>query len=202
MTHIFDDTGKAHPVTVVRVEPNVVTQVKTAERDGYAAVQVGAGEQKATRLSKPERGHMEAASGGRENATYVKTLREFRIAPNETENWTVGSDVNVSAFEVGAQVEISASSKGKGFQGVVKRYGFSGGPRSHGQKHGERSVGSIGATEAARVFPGKRMPGRMGNTRVTVKNLTVMHVDTDRKELYIGGAIPGRPGTTVEVKGL
>lgn len=197
MTQMFDDEGRAHGVTVLRVEPNVVTQVKTVDTDGYQAIQLGYGSQKPHRVAKPQQGHMKHVAESREDSTLCKTMREFRITGDN--ELSLGDTLDVTTFAVGDVVNVSAQTKGKGFQGGVKRHGFSGGPRTHGQKHGERSVGSVGAAGPARIFPGQRMPGRMGNDRVTVKKLKVMHIDADRNEMYVKGAIPGRPGALVEV---
>lgn len=192
MTQIFDDKGAVSAVTIVSVSPMTVTQVKTQEKDGYQALQFGAGERKESRLSKPLKGHLKDLAPARH-------IREFRT----TETLERGAIVDVSTFAEGDVVEVSAISKGKGFQGVVKRHGFHGGPRSHGQKNKERAPGSIGGGGRAggRVVPGMRMAGRMGGDRVTVKNLKVMKVDAATNTLLISGAIPGRPGTLVEIRG-
>lgn len=187
MTQVFDEEGRCHPATILEVSPLTVTALKTAEKDGYTAVQVGVGEQKESRLNKPQR-----AQGT------FRLTKEFRTEEGDT--YEKGATIDASVFEVGDTVTVSATSKGKGFQGVVKRHGFKGGPRSHGQKHSEREPGSIGATGPQRVFKGTRMAGRMGGERVTVKNLTVLQVNPEEGVLLIRGAIPGRRGTLVEVK--
>lgn len=189
MTQVFDEQGRAFPATVLAVSPVLVTQVKTAERDGYAAVQVGTGETKPQRVSKSVRGHLKGKA--------LSHLKEFR--PQDTAGYTVGEEVSLSTFATGDRVEVSAVSKGKGFQGVVKRYGFAGGRRSHGQSHSEREPGSIGGGLRTHVPKGMRMAGRMGGERVTVKNLTVLAVLPEEGKLIISGAIPGRRGTVVEV---
>ena len=189
MTQVFDEQGRAFPATVLAVSPVLVTQVKTAERDGYAAVQVGTGETKPQRVSKSVRGHLKGKA--------LSHLKEFR--PEDTAGYTVGEEVSLSTFATGDRVEVSAVSKGKGFQGVVKRYGFAGGRRSHGQSHSEREPGSIGGGLRTHVPKGMRMAGRMGGERVTVKNLTVLAVLPEEGKLIISGAIPGRRGTVVEV---
>ena len=191
MTQIFDAAGDAHPVTCVQAGPIVVTQIKTLEKDGYDAVQVGFGEKREKLISKPVKGHLKDLG----NFRYIE---EFRMPAGDLQ---VGDTVNVSAFGEGDALRVSATSKGKGFQGVVKRYGFAGGRRTHGQKHSEREGGSIGSTGPARVFKGLRMPGRMGTDRVTVKNLTLMKVDADNNMLYIKGAVPGVRGGLVEIQG-
>lgn len=194
MTQVFDGEGVAHPATIVKVSPMAVTQVKTADTDGYEAVQVATGETKEHRVSKAERGHL----GGAYN-----TVKEFRPrnGKKETlEGLEKGQTLDVSVFEPGDVIVVSAISKAKGFQGVVKRHNFSGGPRTHGNKHTERSGGSIGATGPARVFKGTKMAGRMGGDRVTVKNLKVLQVNKDENILLVSGAVPGRRGTLVEVR--
>lgn len=188
MTQMFDEQGTAHPVTVLHVDPVVVTQVKTRERDGYNAVQVGTTPAKEKHVNKAQRGHQKGLS-----ALY-RTTREFPL-----EGLSVGDAIDISTFEPGDKVSVSGVSKGKGFQGVVKRHGFHGGSRTHGQKHSEREPGSIGASGVQRVFKGLRMAGRMGGERVSVSNLTVLRVDAEKGELFIRGAVPGRRGTLVEV---
>lgn len=196
MTQIFDGEGRARAVTVLRVTPLKVTQVKNAEKDGYEAIQVASREQKESRVSKALRGHLGGA---------YKHVKEFRPRTNKKETLKgieVGHEIDVSIFEPGDKVVVSAISKGKGFQGVVKRHGFHGGPASHGQKHSHREAGSIGATGPARVFKGKKMPGRMGSDRTTVKNLRVLQVNKDENLLVLSGAVPGRRGTLVEVRSI
>ena len=191
MTTIFTEDGRAHAATILSAGPLVVTQVKTAETDGYKAVQVGFGELPARKANKPEAGH------GKGKAYRVS--REFR----EAEGSEVGQTIDISIFAPGDTVEVSALSKGKGFQGVVKRHGFHGGRRTHGQKHSEREPGSIGGGGRAggRVIKGMRMAGRMGGDRITVKNLKVLQVLPETNELVVKGAIPGRRGTVVEILG-
>lgn len=195
MTQCFDADGVCHPATVLRVSPMTVTQMKTADADGYDAVQVAAGDQKEHRLGKAVKGHLSEAK---------RHVKEFRARANHGESLEgleKGQTLDAAAFAAGDNVIVSAISKGKGFQGVVKRHGFHGGPKSHGQKHSLREPGSIGATGNARVFKGTRMAGRMGGNRVTIKNLTVLQVNADENLLLIKGAIPGRKGTLVEVRG-
>ncbi|MEL6803773.1 MAG: 50S ribosomal protein L3 [Bacteroidota bacterium] len=196
MTQIFDENGVCHPATVLRVSPLTITALKSAEKDGYEAVQVATGEQKEHRLGKADKGHQGGA---------MKTVKEFRVRENHGESidgFEAGQTIDASAFEAGDTVIVSATTKGKGFQGVVKRHNFKGGRGSHGQKHSHREPGSIGATGPARVFKGKKMAGRMGADRVTVKNLTVLQTDPKENLLLIKGAIPGRRGTVVEVRGV
>jgi len=195
MTQVFDADGACRAATVLKVDPAVVAQVKTVETDGYVAVQLASGEQKEARVANAQKkSHIGTAA----------ITREFRPGfkkEAELEGVEQGATIDVSAFEPGDTITVSAISKGKGFQGVVKRHGFAGGRRSHGQKHSEREPGSIGATGIARVLKGTRMGGRMGSDTVTVKNLKVLQVNKDENILVIGGAVPGRKGTLVEVYG-
>jgi large subunit ribosomal protein L3 len=194
MTQIFDDEGRVHPATVIVAAPATVTQVKTADTDGYGALQIGSSTQKEHRVTKPVLGHMKKAGG------VFKRLREVRLA--EPTDKKVGDSYTVAdAFQPGDKVSISAVTKGKGFQGVVKRHGFHGGWRSHGDKHTERAPGSIGMGGVQRVFKGKRMGGRMGGNRVTLHNVTVLLVDKEQNRLVLRGSIPGRRGTLVEIRG-
>jgi large subunit ribosomal protein L3 len=200
MTTVFTDDGRAFAATVVNAAPNIVTQVKTTEKDGYAAVQLGALEKKESRVNKAQVGHAKKIGTG----VALSKFRELKLADGAQENPEIGSAVDVSVFAAGDKVEVSAVSKGKGFAGVVKRHGFHGGPRSHGQKHSERAPGSIGGSggrAGGRVAKGMRMAGRMGSQRVTVKNLAVLQVLPETGELVIAGAIPGRKGTLVEIRG-
>jgi large subunit ribosomal protein L3 len=195
MTQLFDEQGRVWAGTVLKTSPLTVTQVKTVDgKDGYSAVQVGFGEQKKERVSKPVLGHFKAAGD-----KVFRTVREFRL--DNTADYEVGKEVGLDTFAVGDGVEVAGISKGRGFAGVVKRHGFHGGRRSHGQKHSEREPGSIGGGGRAggRVAKGMRMGGRMGTDRVTVKNLKVLHIDAAKGEIIISGAIPGARGTLVEV---
>lgn len=196
MTQIFDTEGNAVPATILRVSPSVISQVKTKETDGYEAVQIAGGEQKKHRVTKAEIGHFGNA---------YKHVMEFRARPshNETiDGFEKGAIIDASVFAVGDTISVSAISKGKGFQGVVKRYNFRGGPASHGMKHTLRTPGSIGSTGPQRVFKGLRMAGRMGSDRVTIKNLRVLAVDAKENVLLVSGAVPGRRGTLVEVRSI
>ncbi|MBI4121107.1 MAG: 50S ribosomal protein L3 [Parcubacteria group bacterium] len=193
MIQYFDENGRAYPATVLVAGPTTVTQVKSTETDGYNAVQVGFGEQTHTRLSKALRGHL------KKSGTSARHVKEFRTPEVPTQ--TVGDVVRVEdAFKVGDTIVVTGISKGKGFQGVVKRHGFGGGPRSHGQKHSEREPGSIGATWPQRVIKGMKMAGRMGSDRVTVKGLKVLSIDAKQNLLVVSGAVPGRRGTLLEVR--
>lgn len=195
MTQVFDNEGVCRAATVLKVSPSVVSQVKTSETDGYNAVQLASGSQKEHRVNKAAKGHF----GGN-----FAQAREYRPRTGEEamiEGVEKGSTLDASAFAPGDDITVSAVSKGKGFQGVVKRHGFAGGRRSHGQKHSEREPGSIGATGVARVLKGTRMGGRMGNDTVTVKGLKVLQVNAAENILVVSGAVPGRKGTLVEVYG-
>lgn len=192
MTQFFATNGQVLPATVVNIMPGVVTQVKSKEHDGYVAAQVGFGEKKAEKLSKSEKGHFKDLGNFSE-------VREYRIANDEAP--ALGSSITLEAFTEGDVIRVSGTTKGKGFQGVVKRHGFHGGPRSHGQKHSEREAGSIGGGLRTRVPKGMRMAGRMGGDKVTVRNLKILHIDKDENVMVISGAIPGRRGTLIEITG-
>jgi len=185
MTQIFDEAGTVVPVTVIQAGPCPVVQVRTAERDGYSAVQLGFGAQKDVRVNNAEKGH--ATKAGLEAAPAV--LKEFRFEENAPE---VGATVTVEGFERGGRVKVTGVTKGRGFQGVVKRHGFGGGRASHGATRVHRAPGSIGAgTNPSRVIKGKRMPGHMGDAQQTVRNLLVAKIDAERNLLYVRGAVPG-----------
>ncbi len=183
MTSVFDETGRVVPVTVIQAGPCWVTQVKTDDSDGYGAVQLGFEESR--KLNSPSRGHL-----GKAGTPMLRHLREWRVAdPSEYE---LGQRLDVSMFEPGERVTLVGTSKGKGFQGVVKRHGFAGGPKTHGQSDRWRAPGSIGSgTTPGRVLKGLRMAGRMGHDRVTVKNLLVVRADPERNLLLVRGAVPG-----------
>ena len=192
MTQHFDEKGAVSAATIIEASPMTVTQVKTTEVDGYAALQVGIGTRKEKNVSKPVKGHLKDIAPTR----YIREIRTDEAGER-------GAKIDASIFAPGDVVTVSAISKGKGFQGVVKRHGFHGGPRSHGQKNKERAPGSIGGGGRAggRVVKGMRMGGRMGGDRITVKNLKVLKVDVEKNVLLISGAVPGRPGTLVEING-
>lgn len=189
MTQIFDKEGVVRPATLVEASPIVVSQVKTKENDQYEAVQVASGKISDKNLSKPLKGHLKDLGA-------FASLREFKM---DNISYKVGDKIDLSQFKEGDVIQVSAISKGKGFQGVVKRHGFAGGPRTHGQKHSEREPGSIGGGLRNKVPKKMRMAGRMGSDKVTIKNLKVLHIDQKTNTLYISGAIPGRRGTLVEV---
>ncbi len=184
MTRVFDENGAQVPVTVIEAGPCPVTQIKTDETDGYQAVQLGFGAQKAKRASKAELGHVAAA--GLEAAPRI--LREL---PANGESYELGQTLTVEQFEAGDRVKVTGTSKGRGFQGVVKRYGFAGRPGGHGHPM-SRNPGSLGpGTDPSRVIKGKKLPGQMGGARTTIRNLTVVKVDGDRNLLFIKGGVPG-----------
>lgn len=195
MTQYFDDKGRAFGATVIAAGPAVVTQVKTADKDGYTAVQVGFGSRKEKNITKAQKGAWKDLGN-------FKEVAEFRVSADEIANFTVGQTVAADAFVSGDTIRVSGISKGKGFQGVVKRHGFHGGRRSHGQKHSEREPGSIGGSggrAGGRVAKGMRMAGRMGSDLVTVRNLKVLAVDKDTNTLVIKGAVPGKKGTLLRI---
>jgi large subunit ribosomal protein L3 len=192
MTHLFAEEGRVVPVTVLEVGPCVVTQLRTQTTDNYEAVQLGYGEVKQGRMNKPAQGHLKGAGA------QLRHLQEF-LATDLAEH-QVGETLNVRQFFQGEKVHVTAKSKGRGFQGVVKRHGFAGGPKSHGQVDRLRAPGSIGGTTyPGRVFKGKKMPGHMGNERVTVRNLEVAMVDPDRNLLLVRGAVPGSRNSLLSV---
>ena len=193
MTQVFSEKGETIPVTVIEAGPCVVTQVRTTERDGYEAVQLGFGDIKPKRVTKPLQGHLKAA--GR----LVRFMRE--MATSDIASHTVGDVVNADIFKVGEKVDIAGTSKGRGFAGVVKRHGFRGGPSTHGQSDRHRAPGSIGSgTTPGRVWKGMRMAGRMGNDRVTVQNLEIVEVDVERHLLLVKGSVPGAKNGLVLVQ--
>jgi large subunit ribosomal protein L3 len=202
MTQVFGEDGKVQAATVLSVEPAVVAQVKTHGKDGYAAVQIGSGVRNAKNISKAVKGHLKDLIDT-ESKKGPAVLKEFRIEEELAANYNRGDKFGVESFAIGDKIEVSAVSKGKGFQGVVKRHGFHGGPRSHGQKHSEREPGSIGGggRSGGKVIKGMRMAGRTGSDRVTVKGLKVLAVDAEANTMLVSGAVPGRRGTLVEIRG-
>ncbi len=194
MTHMWDDQQRVVPVTVVRVEPLRVVQVKTPERDGYSALQVTYGVKKASRVNKPEAGHFKAA-----NVEPGVRLVELRL--DDVSGYSVGDEINVSVLAKGEMVDVTGVSKGKGFAGGMKRHNFRGQGASHGNHKHHRAPGSVGACATpARVFKGTRMAGRMGAQRVTTLNLEVVEADVERNLLLIKGALPGPRGGVVVVR--
>ena len=193
MTQIFDEEGNAVPITLIEAGPCYVTQVREVKKDSYSAVQLGFDEIKPARLTGGQLGHLNKAG-----APPLRFLREFRVKENDLK---VGDKVTADVFELGDHVDVIGVSKGKGFAGAMKRHNFRGGPITHGQSDRQRAVGSIGATSGTgRVFKGKRMPGRMGNERVTVQNLRIALVDGERNLLGVRGAVPGAKGGLVMIK--
>jgi len=193
MTQLFDEHGKAIPVTLIHSEPNVVTQVKRVEKDGYQAVQLGAGARR--NLAKPEAGHLKRAG-----ITSVRTLREIRVDSGDI-NLKEGERVDLTTFQEGDFVQVTSISKGKGFAGVIKRHGFHRSPETHGADH-QRQPGAIGSQRPQRVLKGKSLPGKMGSKTVTVKNLRVEKVDPDRQLLALRGAVPGPNKGTILIQGV
>jgi len=194
MTQVWDDNGRLVPVTVVAVGTNVVTQVRSAETDGYAAVQLAYGEIKPTKVTKPLKGHFEKAG-----VTPRRHVAEIRTS--DASEFTLGQEITAAAFEAGAVVDVIGTTKGKGTAGVMKRHGFSGVGASHGAHRNHRKPGSIGgASTPSRVFKGLKMAGRMGVARQTTQNLTVHAVDAERGLLLVKGAVPGPKGGVVVVR--
>ncbi len=186
MTQVFNENGKVIPATLVEAGPCLVTQLKTEEKDGYDAIQVGF-EEKKKRIKKPQKDRP------------FRFLVEFKV---NSADYKIGQEISVSQFEKGDKLKISGKSKGKGFQGVVKRHGFAGQDRTHGVKHDERRGGSIGSAYPQRVFKGKKMPGRMGNDRITITNLEVVDVISEENLIAVKGALSGRKGTLLEIRSI
>ena len=192
MTQIFTEAGEVVPVTVVEAGPVVVTQVKTIEKDGYNAVQVGFIDAKEKSLNKPQKGHLAAAN------TLKKHLKEFRV--ESVDAYTVGQEIKADVFAAGEMIDVTGISKGKGFQGPIKRHGQSRGPESHGSRY-HRRPGSMGACSyPGRVFKNKKLAGHMGSVKVTVQNLEVVRVDAEKNFILVKGAIPGAKGSVVTIK--
>jgi large subunit ribosomal protein L3 len=192
MTQIFDETGKAIPVTVVQAGPCSITQIKTASTDGYSAIQVGFGEVSQKALNKPELGHL-----AKSNATPLRHLQEYRL--DNTSEFELGQQINADIFSAGQIIDVIGTSIGRGFAGYQKRHNFARGPMAHGSKN-HRAPGSTGAgTTPGRVYPGKRMAGRLGGSQVTIRKLTVVRVDAERNLLLIQGAVPGKPGALLSI---
>ena len=196
MTRIFTESGDTLPVTVLDVSDNRITQIKSPEKDGYAAVQVTFGKRRASRVSKPLAGHLAKAA-----VEAGHTLREFRAKPEELAAFKVGGKIGVEIFKVGQKVDVAGVTVGKGFSGVIKRHHFSSGRASHGNSISLNKPGSTGqAQDPGRVFPGKRMPGQLGNVKRTTQNLVILRVDEARGLLMIRGAVPGSKGRDVIVR--
>ncbi|MFD2657885.1 MULTISPECIES: 50S ribosomal protein L3 [Gracilibacillus] len=192
MTQIFSEEGELIPVTVVQAEPNVVLQKRTEENDGYEAIQIGFADEKKNRANKPEQGHAEKA-----NTTPKRFVREIRDV--NLDEYDLGQEINVEVFEAGDKIDVTGTSKGKGFQGAIKRHNQQRGPETHGS-HYHRSAGSMGAAaDPARVFKGKKLPGQMGGEQITIQNLEVVKVDAERNLLLIKGNVPGAKKSFVKV---
>ena len=193
MTQIFDEKGLVVPVTVIEAGPCVIAQIKNAETDGYNAIQLGYGDVKEKHINKPEQGHFKKA-----NIAFKKHLREFRV--NSIEDIKVGDEVKVDVFEAGDKIDVQGTTKGKGFQGVIKRHGQHRGPMGHGSMY-HRRPGSMGSTSTpGRVFKGKKLPGHMGVQTVTIQNLDVVRVDLDKNALLVKGSVPGNKGAILKIK--
>ena len=192
MTEVFSTDGKLIPVTVIEVEPNVVTQVKTVEKDGYDAIQLGAFDKKTKSSNKPEMGHVKKA-----NTQPKRFLKEIRGI--DTSSYTLGQVISADVFQSGDTVDVTGTSKGKGFQGVIKRWNQSRGPETHGSTY-HRRVGSMGTMRPMRVLKGKKLPGHMGNEQVTIQNLMIVDVDTENKYILVSGNVPGAKNTFVFIR--
>ncbi len=191
MVTFIGNDGLATAATLIAVGPSVITQVKSKEIDGYVAVQIGFGVRNPKNISKAVQGHTKDLGS-------FATIREFRV--DDASAWKKGDKLDASLFTVGDEVTIAGTSKGKGFQGVVKRHNFAGGRRSHGQKHSEREPGSIGSTGQQKISKGRRMGGRMGSDRISIKGLRVLGVDTTNGKILVSGCIPGIKGAIMEIK--
>ena len=207
MTQVFDESGVVTPVTIIQAGPCYVTQVKTTDTDGYNAVQVGFGDTKEKHLSGGQKGHLGLLKSNKKHPNRkqadgipsVRHLREFRT--KQAGDFEVGQELTVEQFVEGDRVDVTGKTKGRGFAGVVKRHGFAGGIKTHGQSDRWRAPGSIGSTSSVgRVFKGKRMPGRMGNQRLTAQNLQVMRIDSDNNLLAVKGSVPGVKGALVVIR--
>ena len=192
MTEVFSTDGKLIPVTVIEVEPNVVTQVKTVDKDGYDAIQLGAFDKKTKSSNKPEMGHVKKA-----NTQPKRFLKEIRGI--DTSSYTLGQVISADVFQSGDTVDVTGTSKGKGFQGVIKRWNQSRGPETHGSTY-HRRVGSMGTMRPMRVLKGKKLPGHMGNEQVTIQNLMIVDVDTENKYILVSGNVPGAKNTFVFIR--
>ena len=207
MTQVFDENGVVTPVTIIQAGPCYVTQIKSDATDGYNAIQVGFEETKERRLSKGEQGHLGLLKPSKKHPARkdsvgvpaLKHLQEFRA--EDVSGYELGQQLTAEQFEVGEKVDVTGTTKGRGFAGVIKRHGFGGGPKTHGQSDRWRAPGSIGATSStARVFKGTRMAGRYGNDRQTVQNLKIVRIDAERNLIAVKGAVPGRKGGLVIIR--
>ncbi|GEL78068.1 50S ribosomal protein L3 [Tenuibacillus multivorans] len=191
MTQLFSETGELVPVTVIQAEGNVVLQKKTAENDGYEAIQVGFADKKESRANKPEKGHAEKAEA--KPKRFIREVRNVNL-----DDYEVGQELSVDVFEAGEKVDVTGTSKGKGFQGAIKRHNQSRGPMTHGS-HYHRSPGAMGVIDPMRVFPGKKLPGQMGGETVTIQNLDVVKVDTENNLILVKGNVPGAKKSYVQI---
>ncbi|WP_068677163.1 50S ribosomal protein L3 [Oceanobacillus sp. Castelsardo] len=191
MTQLFTENGELVPVTVIQAEPNVVLQKRTLENDGYEGLQIGFADKKESRTNKAEKGHAEKA-----NTTPKRYVREFRNA--NLDEYEIGQEIKVDIFESGEKVDVTGTSKGKGFQGSIKRHGQQRGPMGHGS-HYHRGPGSMGAIDAMRVFKGKKLPGHMGSEKITIQNLEIVSVDAERNLLLVKGNVPGAKKSYVKI---
>ncbi len=207
MTQVFDEQGVVTPVTIIQAGPCYVTQIKTMELDGYAAIQVGFQETKEKRLNKAQKGHLGLLKANKENPSRKKSfgvaplrhLKEFRS--KTVDEYELGQELTVEQFEIGNHIDVTGTTKGKGFAGVVKRYGFAGGMKTHGQSDRHRAPGSIGATSGtAHVFKGKKMPGHMGHVTFTAENLEIVRIDMEKNLIAVKGSVPGTKGGLVVVQ--
>ncbi len=192
MTRIFAKNGESIPVTVILAGPCQIIQKKNLKKDGYNAVQLSFKEVKEKKISKPIANHL-----NKYKTKPTKYIREFKV--DDSSKYSSGAEVKVDIFQEGDKVDIIGISKGKGFAGAIKRHNFSGGPKTHGQKEYFRSVGSIGATDAARVFKGQKLPGHMGTDRVTIKNMKVVKINLERNLILVKGSVPGAKGTMIVI---
>ncbi len=192
MTQIFDDAGKAVPVTVIQAGPCKVTQVKTKDTDGYEAIQIGYGETREKLLTKPQKGHLAKSGAGS-----LRHLKEYRV--DSAGEYELGQELKADLFEAGQIIDVSGRTIGRGFAGNQKRHNFRRGPMTHGSKN-HRAPGSTGAgTTPGRIYPGKRMAGRLGNDKVTLRKLTVVKVDAEQNLLLVKGSVPGKPGALLSI---
>ena len=192
MTEVFTTDGKLIPVTVIEVQPNVVTQIKTTEKDGYEAIQLGAFDKKESSSNKPEKGHAKKA-----NTSPKRFLKEIRGV--DTSSYTLGQVIEADVFQSGDTVDVTGTSKGKGFQGVIKRWNQSRGPETHGSTY-HRRVGSLGTMRPMRVLKGKKLPGHMGHEQITIQNLMIVDVDMENKCILVSGNVPGPKNSFVFIK--
>lgn len=193
MTQVFGNDGELIPVTVLQAGPVVVTQIKTMENDGYSAVQVGFGDIREALVNKPMKGQFTKADVGNK-----RVVREFRF--DNSEEYEVGQVIKADIFEAGDKIDVTATSKGKGFQGPIKRHGLSRGPMSHGSKHHRRGGANAGAADPGRVFKGAKMAGQMGNEKVTIQNLEIVKIDVEKNIILVKGAVPGPKRSLVMLK--